>query len=84
VGGEDGERAELIVYGGGGQAVHLPAWCRFEGTHVRLRREGERVVLEPLHEPLPDWPEGYRELLESLGPVSDSFMRSYQARMAGR
>lgn len=40
-------KAKLFTHGGS-QAVRLPKAFRFEGTEVRVRREGERVVLEPL------------------------------------
>lgn len=32
---------------GGSQAVRLPKAYRFEGSQVRIRREGEAVILEP-------------------------------------
>ena len=32
---------------GGSQAVRLPKECRFEGDEVLIRREGDRVILEP-------------------------------------
>jgi antitoxin VapB len=33
---------------GRSQAVRLPKEFRFDGSEVRIRREGTRVVLEPL------------------------------------
>jgi antitoxin VapB len=33
---------------GRSQAVRLPKEFRFEGTEVRIRREGQAVVLEPI------------------------------------
>jgi antitoxin VapB len=33
---------------GRSQAVRLPKEFRFEGTEVRIRREGARVILEPV------------------------------------
>lgn len=35
-----------IFWTGRSQAVRLPKAYRFEGTEVRIRREGDRVVLE--------------------------------------
>lgn len=32
----------------GDQAVCLPDEFRFEGTEVRIRRDGDKVILEPL------------------------------------
>ncbi len=40
-------RARLFP-NGGSQAVRLPKECRFEGSEVLVRREGERVILEPV------------------------------------
>jgi antitoxin VapB len=38
--------AKLFMHGGS-QAVRLPKEFRFEGQEVRIRKEGERVILEP-------------------------------------
>ncbi|HLA79580.1 MAG TPA: type II toxin-antitoxin system VapB family antitoxin [Vicinamibacteria bacterium] len=42
---------------GRSQAVRLPKEFRFEGDEVSIRREGRRVVLEPLRRR--QWPKGY-------------------------
>lgn len=42
---------------GRSQAVRLPKEFRFQGEAVSIRREGRRVVLEPL--PRRNWPKGY-------------------------
>ncbi len=42
---------------GRSQAVRLPKEFRFEGDEVSIRREGERVILEPVR--LREWPKGY-------------------------
>ncbi|MBV8566905.1 MAG: AbrB/MazE/SpoVT family DNA-binding domain-containing protein [Methylobacteriaceae bacterium] len=39
--------AKLFMHGRS-QAVRLPKEFRFEGTEVRVRREGRAVVLEPI------------------------------------
>lgn len=36
-----------IFWTGRSQAVRLPKAYRFEGKEVRIRKEGDRVVLEP-------------------------------------
>ena len=41
------ERAKLFAHGGS-QAVRLPKAFRFAGTEVYIRREGDRVILEPV------------------------------------
>ena len=33
---------------GGSQAVRLPKAFRFEGSEVSIRREGDKVILEPV------------------------------------
>ena len=39
-------RAKLFSHGGS-QAVRLPKAFRFEGSEVVIRKEGDRVILEP-------------------------------------
>jgi antitoxin VapB len=58
-------RAKLFRTGRS-QAVRLPKEVRFEEDQgeVRVRREGSRVILEPLD----DWPEAF---LEALGSCPD-------------
>lgn len=45
--GEPLARAKLFQHGGS-QAVRLPKAFRFEGSEVSVRREGDRVILEPI------------------------------------
>ena len=40
---------------GRSQAVRLPKEFRFQGTEVKIRREGQRVVLEPLELNVEEW-----------------------------
>ncbi len=40
-------RAKLFAHGGS-QAVRLPKAFRFEGSEVCIRRDGDRVILEPV------------------------------------
>jgi antitoxin VapB len=42
---------------GRSQAVRLPKEFRFEGDEVAIRREGQRVVLEPIKSR--SWPQRY-------------------------
>ena len=56
---------------GGSQAVRLPKEYRFEGSAVRIRREGPAVILEPLERA--SWPPGYWERLASLSSLPDDF-----------
>lgn len=48
---------------GRSQAVRLPEAIRFKGTEVRIRKKGNKVVLEPL-ETL-DWPAGFGDIFTS-------------------
>lgn len=57
---------------GGSQAVRLPKQYRFDGSAVRIRREGRAVVLEPLEKA--SWPEGYWDRLNGLAPLPDDFV----------
>jgi antitoxin VapB len=66
------EQLATLFMNGGSQAVRLPKEFRFEGSAVRIRKEGRAVILEPL-EPTP-WPVGFWARLEALGPVSDDFV----------
>lgn len=43
------DTAKLFMHGRS-QAVRLPKAYRFEGTQVRVRREGRKVILEPAEE----------------------------------
>ena len=56
-------RAKLF-WNGRSQAVRLPKDFRFEGEEVAIRREGDRVILEPITKR--DWPTGYWERLAEL------------------
>ena len=54
-----GDRAKLFV-SGGSQAVRLPKPYRFEHqAEVRVSREGERVILEPVRR---GWSRAFLEL----------------------
>ena len=57
-----------LFWNGRSQAVRLPKEFRFEGDEVHIRREGKRVILEPIRRL--SWPEGY---WESWGAVPDDF-----------
>ncbi len=61
-------RAKLFTHGGS-QAVRLPKAFRFEGTEVTVRKEGDRVILEPLK---PDWASFWQEI-DALADSEDPF-----------
>jgi antitoxin VapB len=58
-----------IFKNGRSQAVGLPKEFRFEGTEVRIRREGAAVILEPMSN---DW--AWMDAV--YGPVDVDFERA--------
>ena len=56
---------------GRSQAVRLPMAFRFEGDEVLIRREGDQVILEPVHRRT--WPRGYFERLRSMALLFADF-----------
>lgn len=44
-----GPQRAKVFWSGRSQAVRLPKEFRFETAEVSIHREGERVILEPLH-----------------------------------
>ncbi len=69
-------RAKLFQ-NGGSQAVRLPQDCRFpEGqTEVAVRREGRRIILEPVDV----WPEDF---FRTLGSWHEEIERPGQRALA--
>jgi antitoxin VapB len=57
--------AKLFMHGRS-QAVRLPKEFRFEGTEVRVSRQGDKVVLEAIEKP-PFDVEGWRAKLDAFG-----------------
>lgn len=53
-----------IFWTGRSQAVRLPKEFRFEGSEVAIRREGDKVILEPVEENGWAW-------LNALEPLDD-------------
>jgi antitoxin VapB len=49
-----------IFKNGRSQAVRLPKAFRLKGTEVSIRKEGEKVILEPLEDT--QWPEGFWDI----------------------
>lgn len=61
---------------GGSQAVRLPKAFRFEGDEVLIRREGQKVILEPAKKS--KWPRGFFESIRISDPA---FQRPPQGEM---
>lgn len=58
-----------VFWSGRSQAVRLPKAFRLDGTQVRIRRHGQRIVLEPI---ATDW-----AWLDALGgPVDADFVQA--------
>ncbi|MFY7851492.1 AbrB/MazE/SpoVT family DNA-binding domain-containing protein [Brevundimonas sp.] len=66
------ETAKIFTHGGS-QAVRLPKAFRFEGKEVRIRRDGDAVVLEPVDpkEPRPRTPEEWAAFWAKMDALCD-------------
>lgn len=65
-----------VFWADGAQAVRLPREFRFEGNAVRIRREGQAVVLEPLEAP-EQAEDGWGWLRNfSGGPLDEDFVKA--------
>lgn len=62
-------RAKLFMHGGS-QAVRLPKAFRLEGTEVTVRRDGEKIILEPIAE-RPRTPEEWKAFWAHLDALTD-------------
>jgi len=51
------ESVAKLFKNGRSQAVRLPKEFRFEGKEVKIRRLGDKVILEPLKRS--KWPDGF-------------------------
>jgi antitoxin VapB len=58
-------RHAKLFMNGRSQAVRLPREFRMPGSEVRIRREGELVILEPIAPR--EWPPGYFESWTASG-----------------
>lgn len=56
-----------IFLNGRSQAIRLPKAFRLSGTEVKISREGNRIILEPLEQSWDDW-------LLAIEQFSDDFM----------
>lgn len=72
---KDDSKTAKLFQNGGSQAVRLPREFRFPGQdRVRVRREGRRVILEPVDE----WSEDF---LSSLGSWDGTIERPEQGTL---
>jgi len=68
-----------VFFSGRSQAVRIPRAFRFRGSEVCIRREGELVVLEPIHGRT--WPAGFWRRIRI---ADDSFVRPEQGNVQKR
>ena len=61
--------AKLFTHGGS-QAVRLPKEFRFDGSEVRIRKEGDRVILEPAER---DWETFWAKIDELAEAAGEPF-----------
>ena len=67
---------------GGSQAVRLPKEFRFEGAEVVVRREGKRVILEPVGPQVSRKDmAAVRRVMDELGPMTPEFEKLFQQAM---
>ena len=52
-----------LFMNGRSQAVRLPKEFRMKGTEVKIRKEGRKVILEPLTRT--QWPQGFWDIFTS-------------------
>ena len=64
-----------IFWSGRSQAVRLPKEFRFDANEVRIRRQGDAIVLEPVAK---DW--AWLEAVQ--GPVDEDFVRATDTEQA--
>ncbi|MBX3483916.1 antitoxin [Phenylobacterium sp.] len=61
--------AKLFTHGGS-QAVRLPKAFRFDGSEVRIRKDGDRVILEPVER---DWKAFWAKIDELAEAAGEPF-----------
>jgi len=57
------ESTAKLFKNGRSQAVRLPKEFRLRGTEVKIRKEGEEIILEPIEKD--KWPDGFWNLFRS-------------------
>ena len=66
-----------VFWSGRSQAVRLPKEFRVDAEEVRIRREGHRIILEPIPK---DW--GWlAELQKKIGRLDDDFIAAANEEM---
>jgi antitoxin VapB len=78
---ENKQKLAKLFKNGRSQAVRLPKQFRFEGTEVRIRRSGQKVILEPIvsTREAADWHQ-VRKLAREMG-MSEADFTAMAARV---
>jgi len=56
------ESTAKLFKNGRSQAVRLPKEFRLKGAEVKIRKEGEKVILEPIEKA--KWPDGFWDIFK--------------------
>ncbi len=76
------EKRAKLFQNGRSQAVRLPKEFRFEGTEVRIRRQGSGVVLEPIGPQIGAGDlDRVRKVLKTLGTQDPEFAAMVEVAM---
>jgi antitoxin VapB len=67
-----------VFWSGRSQAVRLPKEFRVEGDEVRIRREGSRIILEPLQD---DWAWLEALVRDSAGLFDEEFIQAVEEEL---
>jgi antitoxin VapB len=51
------ESTAKLFKNGRSQAIRLPKEFRFKGTEVKIRKDGEKIIIEPIEKS--QWPDGF-------------------------
>lgn len=65
--GNSDERLVQLFKNGRNQAIRIPKEFELPGTQARLRRDGHRLIIEPVT------PRSLNALLATLEPIDDDF-----------
>lgn len=63
-----------LFWTGNSQALRLPKAFRFSGSEVRIRKQGERVIIEPI---TTDW--SFLDDIHTIGKPDPSFEEAVKA-----
>lgn len=71
MGGNMSTTTAKLFWSGHSQAIRLPRLFRLEGSEVRIEKQGNRLIIEPIEN---DW-----DFLDKLQSVDDDFVQATKA-----